>query len=474
MILKSLKLKNFKQYGSLDLEFREGLIGIVGKNGSGKSSIFEAILLCLFGNISLDKNLYKSSWVAQKENILLELSFEVKGRVWLVRREFRGKALAPKAGLYNHTEKMIATDSKPVTQEIIKLLGMDKDAFTRSIFSGQKELGIISNTKGEERKKMVRKMVGLDRLDDIQKLIREDRNTLNKEMQGQSKLLLSEEEQAELEQQLKDLEKELKTLTKAEEKLNTVFSKKNKAYQASKKLFDEQSVLSKQFNTLNNDLTRFVAGLENVQEGLEKNKKEIARIKEMKKELKKLQPEIKVFLEQRKKEEAFEKLRVQFDGQRDLLQEIKNIEKQEKINRQQLEKLSVRDIKKTGKEKREELEKCKSLQNKYEKEINELSKEEGAIKGKIQDRNQSIQNISSIGKDANCPTCFQPLKESYESTLNKLQQEINKYEKQELQIIETNLQKVKNELIVTKNKSCLLYTSPSPRDQRGSRMPSSA
>ena len=28
--------------------------------------------------------------------------------------------------------------------------------------------------------------------------------------------------------------------------------------------------------------------------------------------------------------------------------------------------------------------------------------------------------------------------------------------------------------IVTNNKSCLLYTSPSPRDQRGSRMPSSA
>ena len=27
---------------------------------------------------------------------------------------------------------------------------------------------------------------------------------------------------------------------------------------------------------------------------------------------------------------------------------------------------------------------------------------------------------------------------------------------------------------IGKNKSCLLYTSPSPRDQRGSRMPSSA
>ncbi|MEM6966845.1 MAG: SMC family ATPase, partial [Bacteroidota bacterium] len=183
MILKKLQLKNFKQYGDLDLDFREGLVGIVGKNGSGKSSVFEAILLCLFGSIPLDKSHYKSSWVAPKDSVRLELVFEVKGKVWRVVREFRGKALAPKAGLYDHKAEMVATDSKPVTSEVTRLLGMDKDAFTRSVFSGQKELGIISNTKGEERKRMVRKMVGLDKLDDIQKIIREDRNTLGKEMQ---------------------------------------------------------------------------------------------------------------------------------------------------------------------------------------------------------------------------------------------------------------------------------------------------
>ena len=31
-----------------------------------------------------------------------------------------------------------------------------------------------------------------------------------------------------------------------------------------------------------------------------------------------------------------------------------------------------------------------------------------------------------------------------------------------------------NEIVAIASKSCLLYTSPSPRDQRGSRMPSSA
>ena len=140
MILKRLQLKNFKQYGKLELDFREGLVGVVGKNGSGKSSVFEAILLCLFGTIALDKNHYKSSWVQQKESVTLSLIFEVQGKDWKVVREFRGKALSPKAGLYNQKEEMIATDSKPVTQEIIRLLGMDKDAFTSFCFFGSKRI----------------------------------------------------------------------------------------------------------------------------------------------------------------------------------------------------------------------------------------------------------------------------------------------------------------------------------------------
>jgi len=49
MIFNNLKLTNYKQYAALSLDFREGLVGMSGKNGAGKSTIFEAILYCLFG-----------------------------------------------------------------------------------------------------------------------------------------------------------------------------------------------------------------------------------------------------------------------------------------------------------------------------------------------------------------------------------------------------------------------------------------
>lgn len=456
MILKKLQLKNFKQYGTLDFDFREGLVGIVGKNGAGKSSIFEAILLCLFGSISLDKNHYKSSWVKSKETVSLELTFEVKGINWRVIREFRGKALSPKASLYNQKDEMVATDSRPVTQEIIKLLGMDKDAFTRSVFSGQKELGIISNTKGEERKRMVRRMVGLDKLDDIQKIIREDRNTLSKEVQGQQKLLLTEEELQSIDNQLNNLTNESKTLGKEEEKLKLSFEKKNKKYQEAKKVFDEQSGLSRQYNQLNLELGKWEKGMEGLKENLTEKNLEIKRLSGIEKDLISIQPKIEHFLEQKKQEQDFEKERVKFDQQKSYLEKRKVLLSRGETLNGKLEGLKKNfpkdfDLKKAGIEKKELLEKCKIQQESQEKEIASLRTQKGTVQGRIEDRKSIVANIQQLGKDATCPTCLQPLINSYDETLGKLQQEIDAYEQIELNKINAEIGKINEQLLAKKN-----------------------
>lgn len=456
MILKKLQLKNFKQYGSLDFDFREGLIGIVGKNGAGKSSIFEAILLCLFGSISLDKNHYKSSWVKSKESVSLELTFEVKGINWRVIREFRGKALSPKASLYNQKDEMVATDSRPVTQEIIKLLGMDKDAFTRSVFSGQKELGIISNTKGEERKRMVRRMVGLDKLDDIQKIIREDRNTLSKEVQGQQKLLLTEQELQSVESQLNNLNKESKTLGKEEEKLKSSFEKKNKKYQEAKKVFDQQSGLSRQFNQLNLELGKWEKGIEALTDNLSNKNGEVKRLSAIEKVLISIRPKVASFLEQKEQEEQFEKERLKFDQQKSFLEKQKVLLNQAKTLNEKLENIKTEfpkdfNLKKLGVEKKELLEKCKTQQEKYEIEIATLRTQKGTIQGRIEDRKNIVANIQKLGKDATCPTCLQPLITSYDETIGKLQQEINAYEQTELSKINIEIAENNEKLLAKKN-----------------------
>ncbi|MBK8443304.1 MAG: AAA family ATPase [Sphingobacteriales bacterium] len=55
---KNYRSKNYKQYTDLQLNFKEGLVGIIGKNGTGKSTIFDAVVHCLFGKDEDEKVIY--------------------------------------------------------------------------------------------------------------------------------------------------------------------------------------------------------------------------------------------------------------------------------------------------------------------------------------------------------------------------------------------------------------------------------
>jgi exonuclease SbcC len=50
MHLDKLVMRNFKKYRRAEVDFQDGLTGIVGSNGSGKSTIVEAIAWALYGS----------------------------------------------------------------------------------------------------------------------------------------------------------------------------------------------------------------------------------------------------------------------------------------------------------------------------------------------------------------------------------------------------------------------------------------
>ncbi len=444
MILKTLSLKNFKQYNELELDFQEGLVGIVGKNGSGKSSIFEGILLCLFGSNNTDKEFYKSSWAGPKDPVELQLSFELNQKHYQIIRSFRGKVMTHKAELFDHQDQQIATGANTVNQQVTELLGMDKEAFTRSVFSGQKELGIISGTTGEERKKMVRKMVGLDQLDHIQKIIREDRNHVRKHIQFQVEALIDTEAIKGIQEEVKSTKKDLTKVKKELEQKSKKLEKAIQVYQKAKTIFDDQLHKQQAFQVIQTKLAKYQEHVLNFEEREQSLKEEIKELEQLQTQLKAKAPEIKEYEKQEKKKAQLEKDKAKFD-------ELKNLEAQQERFQTGLtsikEQISTLEKSiKTLPQKQKELEvqtqhlsKSQTLSKAWSEEQLQLQNDLGAIEGRIKERAQNIQQIQTVGKDADCPTCFRPLAEVYDSTIKNLEKEIQQYETAEKKKIETSL-----------------------------------
>ena len=84
MIFTRLELKNFKSHANTVLDFNQGISLIVGENGAGKSSLFEAIsyafeLLTSPDYFDIDKDkLYITVYPTDEETYNIWLSLGIK------------------------------------------------------------------------------------------------------------------------------------------------------------------------------------------------------------------------------------------------------------------------------------------------------------------------------------------------------------------------------------------------------------
>lgn len=170
MKLQRLRLINYRRHADTLLEFPEGVIALVGANGAGKSTLLEAIAFALYGTDALatPKPLVRFDGAATSDTVRVELDFTVAGSAVHVVRELRGKLLTPQAELHVDGHVVVppaAGSGEAATQSISRLLGMDLEAFLTTVVARQGELSRLSDAKPAERKRMVLRMLGIDRVD---------------------------------------------------------------------------------------------------------------------------------------------------------------------------------------------------------------------------------------------------------------------------------------------------------------------
>ena len=310
MILKSLHLKNFRKFKDAMIEFPDGITGVVGLNGVGKSTLFEAVAWVLYGPVSARTSIdqIKRDGAEPSDPCQVELEFIFEDDTYRVVREMSGKNLQA-SGTATVNGSIAATGAETLTKFIQRKLGMDWKSFYTSLFAKQKELNALSSMNPSERRQLILRMLGIDVVDDIIQEIRtdaRDKKTTVEKLQanllddtGRSRKEVYQDQVQALEQQQKNLAvriaEQKKQLQKKSEELKKIKNEcdtKKHEYERTcktKEQVDEQKTLFEKKQRLDQELNTREATFRQRTEALKQQQVKLAVFTNLEKDLRTLE-----------------------------------------------------------------------------------------------------------------------------------------------------------------------------------------
>ncbi len=311
MILERLYIENYKQLRDpLELHPPEGAIGVVGSNGTGKSTLFESILWAFFGSRGggprFSNELIPWSGGSTKDPTVVEVTLALGGDSYTVRRQLKSGSTSAEAR--DGSGKTIVEGASDVTRWVEEnLLGMDRTAFEATFFAKQKELKFFANDDGISRVRRISRMLGISSVEDAQKLLREDRNDLRSEarlIEGR----LAEADLESLQTRLEEHRKELQRIESELEKVSGKHESASKELETARQFRVKLDATYREHTRLTGELReaegekrraadraseaeKNLADLANAEGELGRLKPETARLPELEKELERLEEE---------------------------------------------------------------------------------------------------------------------------------------------------------------------------------------
>ncbi|HLG36824.1 MAG TPA: SMC family ATPase, partial [Nitrososphaera sp.] len=181
-MIKDIQLKDFIAHKDTKIDFCKGITIFVGHNGSGKSSIIDAVTFALFGKHTRksNKNLIRRG----ANSAMVQLRFALNSKV------FQATRAVNSSGLQSFSQFAIVSDSanplnklivggerkqfgESMSSEVAKVLGLDYEKLRVAAVVQQGELVRIVQAQPKEFKELLNGLIGIDRLDSAYETMRE-------------------------------------------------------------------------------------------------------------------------------------------------------------------------------------------------------------------------------------------------------------------------------------------------------------
>jgi exonuclease SbcC len=431
MELHRIRLENFRQHRETELEFGTGITSIIGPNGSGKTTILEAMVWAFYGMDGARGGKVNLRWngAPARAKLSVEVDFSLNGHDYRVVRYLNKAELFQDGGA-----APIADSTTSVTERIQRLLGMDVGEFFNTHFTRQKELAIMASMGAVERGKFLSRVLGYEKLRTVQDRLAKTRSTLNGGINalghglGEHESLEQEYSETELRVQssretLIGVEKQLVGAKKELEVVGPLWTRAVEAREqlqgmVSNRLLAEQKVSQarKEFERIDRELALALAA-RNEFTVLEP---ELARVEPLKIELAALEEDSKRAGLKRTLQGQLEEVDQEIERFTSRLEELETSEAELKIAREELDRAhkALHDAQAVEEEQR-----TAWVRDKQDAETKRES-----LAGQYRDIAQHQKGLVGLGPDGSCPMCNRALGQEFKSVIESLKFQLEEIE----------------------------------------------
>lgn len=429
VIIKKLKLENYRRFRSLDLELPENLIGIIGSNGVGKTTLVEAMGWVLYGNKirRSDKQDVKSQFSSNDDVCNVEMVFSIGGHEYRVIRKLRGKTAVTEAAIYRDGNlKPEAVQEKGVNDYIENLINLDYKSFFASVFARQRELAALSVLQPEERKRSIARLINIDQIDRARVQIRTDKNSKEDTKKGLEIRLQGEQE---LKNKKSELTGHFKLKRTEFDNLQKIYDDQLKDFDTIKSAYDKLDSLRDRFHDINSKLTTLNARLKDFEERNENYAKQLERLTKIEADSIPLKEEIKNFDDVKKSKERLdlESSRYaelqQFRSRDQQLSQIID-RKRVEIKKEYDKIVAMGDVDKKLSDVEQVLKDKERLLGENEKTLMNLIADLKNVEQKGLEVKEHRNNVLKLGTESPCPICTRPLGDHYDEVIGKFEHDI--------------------------------------------------
>ena len=433
MYLRSIQLENYRKFEFAQVEFPDGIVGVIGNNGVGKSTLVEAIAWALYGNEAsrTTKEEIRRLTAGSQDVCRAILEFELAGNNFRVVRQMKGESLTGDASVIVDGN-VVARGIKAVKDYVERSLGMDYKAFITSFYAPQKELNVLSDFQPYRRKELLVRMLGIENIDSALKSLREDKREL--EIKSETTTAL-----------LKDL-KVLKTERKEkEENLNgfkkLVSEKKAELKEISSSLGIAESEVKnmkkkyEEHNKLNQELEINKTEKSTLSYQLKEKNNEKENLLKLTRKIKDLKPKMDEYGKVKEKIIEQDQLKLKAEKIKLTQQQVDQLQRSISSDQKRLNDLTLKLKEKQKME--DKLNKSKGEIDQMEIELEKTRKKyvhlQTSFKSLSEDKKKlekQLQGIEDLGPDSVCDRCLRPMGKDYQKIRSHLLEELDKLEKE--------------------------------------------